>query len=80
MKQKDLKWMNWKKKYPGRHLNPLDVSILKFLWKWKVHDSLVLAFQMGEWLWQSDKKPKSITDQELLRYPKAFLDEYLPKS
>ena len=153
MKQKDPKWMTWKKKYPGRHLNPLDVSILKFLWKWKVstiatlrealapgqnhntfnkrirkletngliecerilipslnlwqltdhgcyaireslgpikdegfrsashyHDALVLAFQMGEWLWQSNEKPKLITDQELLRYPKDYLDECLPKS
>lgn len=41
------------------------------------HDALVLAFQMGEWIWRKEK-PKFITDQELLRYPKDYLHEELP--
>jgi hypothetical protein len=150
MKQKNLKLMTWKGKYPGRHLHALDVAILKFLWKWKVstiaalrqavapkqnhntfnkrirkletngliecerilipslnlwqltehgayaireslgpikdegfrsashyHDALVLAFQMGEWIYD-DKRPTLITDQELLRYDKESLHEGLP--
>lgn len=44
------------------------------------HDALVLAFQLGEWLWQTSEKPKIITDQELLRYPKDYLIDCLPNS
>lgn len=42
------------------------------------HDRLVLAFQLGEWIWQKDPKPLFITDQELMKYPADIISRLVP--
>ena len=42
------------------------------------HDAMVLAFQMGNWVWEDDQKPQFVTDQELIQYGLDDLPKGMP--
>jgi len=44
------------------------------------HDRLVLAFHLGEWIYEHHRKPVLITEQELLKYPEDILSNLVPST
>src|SRR5262249_28997555 len=44
----------------------------------RVHDRLLLAFHLGEWVFEETQKPHFVTEQMLLRFDRELLPRWVP--